>query len=290
MKNTIHQQYETDGFYIHREPIIPDELIRRASAGMDALRAGEYETGIPPRQSYWNPGDSPQKLCKIEMPQIANRAIMELVSHSAIGEIAHKITGAKRVQVWWVQLLGKPSAVSDGTIQTNIGWHQDRQYWKIWAEGSELLTAWVALTNVTADAGPMKFVRGSHRWGCLDSGDFYGQDHDAQREQIEIPDGEQWEEVTATMPPGGVSFHHNMTFHGSGPNLSKSLRRSFAIHLRTERAEPVDGVKQGLTEFIDDPSYCPVIYGRRFRIENSGLTNRSATMTHRPFCDGTPLC
>jgi len=262
--STARRQYEADGFYIHPKPIIPDELIQRAITGMDALRAGEYETGVPPQPSYWNPGDSPQKFCKIEMPQITNRAIMELVSHPAIGKVAHEITGARMVQIWWVQLLGKPPTPPNEVIQTNVGWHQDRQYWKIWEEGSELFTAWVALTDVTAKSGAMRFVRGSHKWGLLDKGDFYGQDHEAQRVGITeatANGGETWQEVDAILAPGSVSFHHNLTFHASGPNLSSEMRRSFAIHMRTEKSRSVNGQRKGLSAFINDFTYCPVIYG-----------------------------
>jgi hypothetical protein len=253
-------RYEQDGFFIHSKPLLPADLLRRAVEGMDALRAGEYEAGVPPQPSYWNPGDEPGKLCKIEMPQVASRAIHELVSHPALGELAAALTGAQRVQVWWVQLLYKPPATT-GQSGTNVGWHQDRHYWQVWEEGSELFTAWVALSEVTSEAGPMRFVRGSRHWG-LQSSDFYGQDHDAQRESILVPEGEQWEEVPALLPPGGVSFHHNLTYHGSGPNRTDQPRRSFAIHMRTERSHPVDGLRRGLTQFIDDPYFCPVIYRR----------------------------
>jgi hypothetical protein len=267
-------RYKADGFFVHREPLIPGDLVRSAVEGMDALRRGEYETGIPPQPSYWNPGDDPAKLCKIEMPQVANRAIMELIRHPALGALAAEITGARMVQVWWVQLLLKPpsppspcrgqqrsGARGGGGAGTNIGWHQDRHYWQVWEEGSELFTAWVALSDVTAEAGPMRFVRGSHRWG-LQHSDFYGQDHDALRTQIRVPDGETWEEVAALLPPGGISFHHCLTYHGSGPNLTNAPRRSFAVHMRTDRSAPVGGARQGLTQFIDDPAHCPVIYGQ----------------------------
>jgi ectoine hydroxylase-related dioxygenase (phytanoyl-CoA dioxygenase family) len=183
-------KYKADGFYLLPEPIIDKDLIQRVIKGMNAVRAGEYETGVPPRPSFWNPGDDPKKLCKIKMSQIANRAIMELVSHPAIGKLAAEITGAQMVQVWWVQLLYKPPVDPDGVIPTNVGWHQDRQYWGVWEEGSELFTAWVAFSDVIAEAGPMKFVRGSHKWGLLNQGDFYEQNHDAQREEIEAPDDE----------------------------------------------------------------------------------------------------
>ena len=253
-------QYESDGFYISQRSIIPDELVQRAVQGMDAVRAGEYETGMPPQPSLWNPGDNSNKLCKIEMPQLANRAIMELISYSGLGKMAAAITGAQMVQVWWVQLLYKPPGRQAAESNTHVGWHQDAQYWQVWQESHELFTAWVALNYVTAESGPMKFVRGSHKWGLLDKGNFYGQDHDAQRKEIEVPDGQTWEEVPVILPPGGVSFHQSLTYHGSVPNLSTKPRRSFAIHMRTEKPRPVGEVRKGVTQFIDDPSYCPVIY------------------------------
>ena len=89
-------QYESDGFYISPQPVISGDLIQRAVEGMDAVRAGEYETGAP-LPSHWNPNDNPNKLCKIEMPQLANRAIMELISYSGLGQMAAAITGAQMV-------------------------------------------------------------------------------------------------------------------------------------------------------------------------------------------------
>src|SRR5207248_3541703 len=135
----------------------------------------------------------------------------ELVSHPTLGALAAEITGARWVQVWWVQLLYKPPTDPEGMGSTNVGWHQDRHYWQVWEEGSELFTAWVALSDVTAASGPMRFVRGSHRWDLLEGSDFYGQDHNAQRERIPVPPVAAWEEVPALLPPGGVSFHHNLT-------------------------------------------------------------------------------
>src|SRR5262245_13249168 len=74
--SAVRGRFEADGFCIHAEPVIPTGIVHAARDGMDALRAGIYETGVSPQPSYWNPGDDPGKLCKIEMPQVANRAIM----------------------------------------------------------------------------------------------------------------------------------------------------------------------------------------------------------------------
>ena len=255
--------YENDGFFITHEPVMPPALIASAVEGMDAVRRGAYDTGRPPQPSMWNPGDDENALCKIEQPQMANRAIRELLRYPALGELAAALTGATIVQVWWVQLLYKPSSdASAKTTGSNIGWHQDRSYWGIWEEGSELFTAWIALSDVRAETcGPMRFVRGSHRWGLLPESDFFAQDLTGQRSAIGLPEGAKWEEAPALLPPGGVSFHDDYTLHGSGPNMSGAPRRSFAVHLRTQNSRPVNDERRGLAAFIDDPEVCPVIYG-----------------------------
>ena len=252
--------YVRDGFYIHDAAVWPLEAVERAVEGMDAVRRGEYDTGVPPRPSAWQPGDDPQRLCKIEKPQIANRAIMDLIKHPALGALAAEVCGAEWVQVWWVQLLYKPPVAGAGSSRTHVGWHQDRNYWGAWEEGSELFTAWVALSEVGLDDGPMHFVRGSHQWGLLPGSDFFGQDLAEQKRELAALASDEWVEVAATLPKGGVSFHHCLTLHGSGPNYSAGPRRSLAIHMRTERSRPVDGKREGLTAFIDDPTHCPVVF------------------------------
>lgn len=264
-EDTLHEQFLHDGYSIHARPVLPRDMVDAAVLGMDEVRAGRYDTGTPPQPSFWNPGDDPiKKLGKIEMPQIANQAIHQLLTHPALGELAAQVTGAKAVQIWWVQLLYKPPAQPGAAVTTNIGWHQDRHYWKSWEEGSELFTAWVALTDVRVDCGPMVFVRGSHQWGYVpDLSDFFGkEDQAALRNHIQSLGHPDWQETAAILPPGGVSFHHNLTYHGSGPNLSGQPRRSFAIHLRTEKSRPRDNARQGLTQFLDNLDYNPVIYGK----------------------------
>ena len=254
--------YVRDGFYIHDAAVWPLDAVDRAVEGMDAVRRGEYDTGVPPRPSAWSSGDDPQRLCKIEKPQIANRAIMDLIKHPALGALATEVCGAEWVQVWWVQLLYKPPVAGADSSGTHVGWHQDRNYWGAWEEGSELFTAWIALSEVGPEDGPMHFVRGSHQWGLLPGSDFYGQDLAGQKRALSTLASDEWVEVAATLPKGGVSFHHCLTLHGSGPNHAAGPRRSLAVHMRTERSRPVDDKREGLTAFIDDPTHCPVVFNR----------------------------
>ena len=248
--------YDTNGFALVREPVIPSALIQRAIDAQELLRSGGNDTGCEHAGAYGDPQRT-DALIKIEQPQLASQAIRELISHPALGQWALAITGAEWVQPWWVQLLVKPSG---NALASNVGWHQDRYYWSDWEDGSELFTAWVALTDVTADAGPMVFLQGSHKWGFLNQGDFFGQNLDELKAGINLPDGAAWDEVAGTLPPGGVSFHHCLTFHGSSANTSGMPRRSFAIHMRTNRSRPVDDRRSGLATYIDNPEICPVFH------------------------------
>jgi len=256
------ESYRKNGFVVHSEPVLPPTVVKDAVEGMDAIRCGEYGRGQPPEPSPWNPGDSEDTLCKIEQPQKANQGVFDLISHSDIGRLAAEVTQADWVQVWWVQLLWKPVGVESEQNRINIGWHQDRNYWGSWEEGSELLTAWVALSDVQEDCGPMRFVPGSNHWGLIEGSAFHNGDLDEAKAGLCLPKDATWTEETALMSAGGLSIHDCHTFHGSGANRSSRPRKSFAIHLRTQKSRPVDDLRKGLTRFIDDASICPVIYQR----------------------------
>jgi len=250
------ETYQRDGFCL-APPLVPIELIERALPRVDAVMNGQYQTGVA-ASPMWKPGDDPNKLRKIDQAHLADDTLFELITHPAIGRFAAQLTGAKMIQIWAVQLLFKPPGAS---TSGNVGWHQDQQYWaNWWQQGSEVFTAWLALSDVTELSGPMRFVRGSHRWGLLNQGDFFGGEHDLQREQISVPAGEAWNEVPAVLPPGAFSFHHRFTYHGSGPNQLQQPRISFALHLRTENSRPVEGSREYYVSHLDEPRIAPIIY------------------------------
>jgi ectoine hydroxylase-related dioxygenase (phytanoyl-CoA dioxygenase family) len=253
------EQFEQDGFCLV-PPCIPTELLARVVPHMDAVLAGEYETGVAPFRRFWNPEDGPERLRKIDDAHWADDTIRELVTHPAIGEWAAAVSGADFIQLWSCQLLVKPPGVPTGA---NVGWHQDLPYWSKWfTEG--VFVAWVAVSDVGEDAGPVRFVRGSHRWGALEGGNFFdGGDIEERRALLSVPPGADWEEVPAILAPGAFSLHQNLVLHGSGPNVSGAPRRSFAIHLRTERGVPLPGESVHYVTELDDHDKHPVLVDRR---------------------------
>ena len=255
MDRSPKSSFERDGYYFAPEAV-PQDVTARAVRHMDLVIAGEYETGASP-MPYGKPDPNSNMLIKIDQPQVADRTLFETISHAAIGKLAAELTGANMVQAWAVQLLYKPAG---GEAVGNVGWHQDWQYWKDWwTPDSEIFTAWLALSDVTEQSGPMLLVQGSNNWGFLDAGNFFESDIDGLRDRMPVPEGQTWEATPAVLPPGGLSFHHRLTVHGSGPNLSALPRRSLAIHLRTERSTPLPGSNY-YVDHLDDPAISPIIY------------------------------
>jgi ectoine hydroxylase-related dioxygenase (phytanoyl-CoA dioxygenase family) len=247
-------EYERDGFCVVAEQIAPDGVMEAAYKGMVAVRDGVFDLELAPTE---HPGYDPGVLCKINNAHRSDKGLYGLVTCPELGQKVAEVTGSQMVQVWASQLLIKPPG---SEAAGHVGWHQDRQYWKFWQEDEELFTMWIALGEVGEASGPMRFVRGSHRWGFLDQGDFFGKDHAVLKEGIAVPEGEAWEEVSALLPAGGVSVHHSLTFHGSGPNTSQASRWSVAVHLRNEKAVPVPGDESYYVSHLDDPQLSPVIY------------------------------
>lgn len=248
--------YQTHGFLIAPR-VVPEELAERAAAGALDVLSGRYDLGEPALWGLFRPDMVGKKLVKVNDAHRSNKALRELVCHPELGRLAAEATGAERVQVWTSQLIHKPSNVNEAG---NIGWHQDMAYWERWQ--GEVFTAWVALGDVTADSGPMRFVDGSHRWGDIGNANHFTE-HDLDRQKREIAQGGmKWEEVSAVLPPGGVSLHHRHTIHGSGPNTSGRIRLSIAIHLCTEKSGLRPDDQGHYYADLHDEVLCPVIYGK----------------------------
>lgn len=245
---------ESDGYCLI-PPVIPADLLARANEHMDAVIAGEYETGVAPHRAQAAGELDPTQLVKIDQPHLSDRTILELVSHPELGRAVAEVVKAEMVQVWAVQLLHKPPGRA---ANANVGWHQDHHYWRTWWDG-EVFTAWLPIVDVNAEMGPVRYVVGSQRWGYLEGSDFFGADLDSLRARL-LPEGESWEEAAAVLPAGGAALHHRLTLHGSGANTSAMPRRSFAIHLRTDRSRPLEGGAEIYIGHLDDEQVCPVIY------------------------------
>jgi len=242
--------FEQAGFWIGPR-MFPPEYVDRISAHFDAVLRGEYETGRPPH-GVNKFGDS---MVKVSNAWWADEVIRDVVMDPRIASVAANLLGVDELYLWADSLYWK--APLKALEQGVIGWHQDRQYWDI-SSTDNMITAIVNLYEADALSGGMRYAEGSHRWGLVGGSDaLVGAENAGSHGTPRAPDGQSWKEIIPSVPSGSVTYHHALTFHGSGPNLSSEPRRSITIHMVAGEGR--------LTRPFDDPIYAPLTTGDFFR-------------------------
>jgi len=101
--------------------------------------------------------------------------------------------------------------------------HQDLTYWGM-GEIDNIITAWVALSDVSVASGCMDFVQGSHKNPILPHEDSFDQNNLLSRGQEIVVKVADKDKVPVELSPGQMSLHHGLTIHGSAPNVSDDRR------------------------------------------------------------------
>jgi len=147
---------------------------------------------------------------------------------------ARDLVGDPRLLDVMASLLGPDILVFTSTFfikepntDAITAWHQDATCFGL--SPYEHVTAWVALSEASIEAGCMEFVPGSHRLGQLAHGrDALPGTINAGARSI----SQSFDTSTAVFAPvktGQVSLHHTLIAHNSPPNRSNDRRIGFGI-------------------------------------------------------------
>ena len=107
-----------------------------------------------------------------------------------------------------------------------VSWHQDATYWGLSAP--EVMTAWVAFTPSTPEAGCMRVVAGTHKTQLKHEDKFDDANMLSRGQEIAAKVDEN-DAIDVVLQPGEMSLHHVLLVHGSGVNKSRLPRVGFAI-------------------------------------------------------------
>jgi non-haem Fe2+, alpha-ketoglutarate-dependent halogenase len=211
--------YERDGFVFPVDVLAPAEV----SACRGELEAWERERGAPI--------DFPEKSKSYLLFSWADR----LVHHPKVLDAVEDLIGPD-ILVYHSTLFLK-----EARTPAFVRWHQDSTYFYL--EPHLHVTAWVALSEASVEAGCMRVLPGSHRWGPFE--------HDDRPEPMNmIRRGQgisgRFDDETGTMMPvhaGQMSLHHTDLVHASGSNDSADRRIGYAISYIPAHVRPVGDVK-----------------------------------------------
>ena len=115
----------------------------------------------------------------------------------------------------------------DAHSGTYVSWHQDATYFAL--EPICHVTAWVALTDASIEAGCMEVVPGSHKLGQLRHADMQDTENLLSRGQTLAVDVDRSRTVFMPVKAGQFSLHHTHLVHNSRPNRSNDRRIGLGI-------------------------------------------------------------
>ena len=225
--------FRRDGFLIVEEGLVSERALELLRERYLRLFEGEYETGIRPDEVNWVPGRDPEdrtrQLCNAWK---SDNVVAAQILSEQTGRLAAQLAGYRGVRILQDNVLWKPPGTKA------IGFHQDSSY-ADYLVPPEMITAWISLHETQPGAGPLEFVRGSHSWPKSPAArsQFHAPDDWLAGARAAAPDGVEPETHPVVVKPGGGSFHHGLTWHGSAPNVSGTVARmalvSHFVHVET---------------------------------------------------------
>jgi non-haem Fe2+, alpha-ketoglutarate-dependent halogenase len=145
----------------------------------------------------------------------------ELVHHPKVLDAVEDVIGPD-ILCWTTNFFIK-EADSPGFVS----WHQDSTYWGL--EPHDVITAWVAFTDVTRENGYMQVIPGSHLIDQLPHVDTFHRDNLLSRGQEIAVEVDRTKAVGLPMGAGEMSLHHIKLVHGSDANRTGDRRIGLAI-------------------------------------------------------------
>lgn len=132
-------------------------------------------------------------------------------------------------------------APGDGAF---VSWHQDATYWGL--SEPDVLTAWVAFTPSTREAGCMRVLPGSHS-APVPHVDSFAKENMLSRGQEAAVAINEAAVIDFVLQPGDMSLHHVLLVHGSEKNRSDHPRIGLAIRYMPTRLRQVNGERDSAT-------------------------------------------
>ncbi|MFD5749840.1 phytanoyl-CoA dioxygenase family protein [Streptomyces sp. NPDC127033] len=275
--------YQEHGWYLSKK-IFTDEEIDTLEAASERYYAGHRDRTLPvrpPKLASWKPEDGPVQRHN-DYIHYEDDTIGRILGKPLLGATAALLAGAREIRVFQSTLIFKPPRPEE--TSNIVPWHFDRHYWAN-STSERMLTAFIPFHDCGEEMGTITMVDGSHRWKETSANDQTSL-HFAERDRDQLEamltenaayNGVEVRKVAMDIPKGHVSFHHCLTYHGSGANRSDRPRRAISFHLQDgeNRYRPFtrsDGSEvhynhdvlvrrdaQGRPDYAD-PRYCPVLW------------------------------
>ena len=230
---TVSEHFWRDGVVVLEDLFSEDELTP-ISDEVDRVIRREV-TYVPDADLVYEPGTD--RLRNAFRLHLYEPLFMDFARKGQLVDVVKSIFG-EPVRLYGSQVFAKPARVG-----TAVPPHQDMAYWPF--SPDDMLSAWIALDDSTAENGCVRFRVGSHRLGRFPHaasgvvGNSLG--------LVAAVDMPEW---AAVIRRGSCVLHHSLTVHESAPNVSERARRGLVYVYMGPEVRLVDpGRMRGPAEF-----------------------------------------
>ena len=129
--------------------------------------------------------------------------------------------------------------IKEADHKSFVGWHQDTKYWGL--SSDKVVTAWMALSPASIEAGCMKVLPGSHIGDVLEHDENYNANNMLTRGQELSVEPREEDAVYMPLQPGQMSIHNYRIAHASGPNNAPDRRIGVSMHYMPPETEQIVG-------------------------------------------------
>jgi ectoine hydroxylase-related dioxygenase (phytanoyl-CoA dioxygenase family) len=199
-------QFATDGYVLHRQPVLPAPAFERLKAIFEEHLASASR------------GDSGE----LDMPHQRDPRLLEFLLADELLDLVEPVIGPD-IGLFASAFLSKEPRSGRATP-----WHEDSYFWEDrFDRMSGIATVWLALDRVDRENGCMRVLPGTH----LDPGAEYDfADLDANSfDRVVKGDVDESRAVYFELDPNQCSLHDARIIHGAEANRSDRRRAGYTI-------------------------------------------------------------
>ncbi|MBC7481473.1 MAG: phytanoyl-CoA dioxygenase family protein [Rhizobacter sp.] len=228
---TLSARYRPDGFQFPIRALSPEKAAdyRRKLEASQAALGGKFQ------------GLYTQK------PHLLFTWLADLVREPAVLDLAQQVVGPD-ILLWSTEFFIKGAG-----DERFVPWHVDDTYWHI--EPQIQVTVWIALSDVNADNGPLRYIPGSHVAPRLEIVTQASEKNMLISGQV-AKGVDESRAVDVLLRAGEVSVHDSRTLHASGMNTGWDSRIGVAArYLATSVRSLTERESASLVRGVDIHNY-----------------------------------
>jgi phytanoyl-CoA hydroxylase len=217
------QSFNEKGFFL-LEDAIDGETVARVIAEIDPreARMEEFVRAQPGKRLMISEADGISFTIHLVR---RSQFLREFSASQVFADLCHDLVGPD-VRLYWDQAVYKKPE-----YQKHFPWHQDNGYTFI--EPQAYLTCWIALTDATIDNGCPWVIPGGHLRGTLK--------HRASEAGYVCREEDGAEATPVPVRAGSIVVFSSLTPHRTGPNLTRSVRKTYILQYAPEGARIAPG-------------------------------------------------